>query len=358
MIRKSYKYAFYFSILIIISMLAVSIAFKIDYDKSKQLPLSVTTSSLVKEQNLDLAPSARSAVIIDAKSGAVLYEKNSSLRLPMASTTKIMTALSVLETAKLDDVITVTSESVGIEGTKIYLKDGEKITVKDLLYGLLLESGNDAATALAIGVFGSVESCCNKMNEIAHTLGLVDTCFENPHGLDSENHYTTAYELALIAKKAMENDTFRQIVSSKNYVTTGETKRYFSNHNRLIKKSRMFTGVKTGYTSKSGRCLVSSAESGNEEYIAVTLGCKNDWKEHENMYAYAIESFKSIEIAQKNNFMVFAAGKAYSPVENIYLTTDSYDDFALSYKITIQEGKGKVQYFADSMPLGSFSIIE
>ncbi len=357
MIRKSYKYAFYFNVIIIFAALVIATVLNQGKTNNKTLPASVTTALLTVEcRTENLAPTAKAAVLIDAKSGAALYEKNSADRLPMASTTKIMTALAVIENANLYDVITVTKDSVNIEGTKIYLSEGEKITVKDLLYGLLLESGNDAATALAIGVFGSEKGCCEVMNEISRSIGLLDTNFENPHGLDSDNHYTTAYELALITQRAMKNKTFKEIVSTESYVTTGETKRYFSNHNRLLRKSDMYTGVKTGYTSKAGRCLVSSTSVGNEEYIAVTLASKNDWQEHKDMHLFAEKNFDSVEIAKKDDFKIIAHGRAYYPKEDIYLTTSGVDNFKLNYKITLDKAAGRVQYWDDNAPLGSFSV--
>ena len=308
--------------------------------------------------NCDFCHNAKSAVVIDAKSGAVLFEKNAHTRMPMASTTKIMTALAVLENASPDTVIEIPKEAVGVEGSSIYLKQGEKMTVKDLLYGLLLESGNDAAIALAIGVFGSVDECCDYMNERCHKMGLVNTRFENPHGLDDDNHYTTAYELALITKEAMKNSLFRQIVSTDNYIVPGDEPKYFSNHNRLLKTCKNAVGVKTGYTSKSGRCLVSACADDEEEYIAVTLNDPLDWQDHKDMHTYAFDNFDNVEIADKQTFFIYHGFDKYCPVDSIYLTVNGDKDFSIGYSLTKQSDKIiKAEYFTENSSLGSFGMV-
>jgi len=245
--RQSFKYIFYLNLLFIAAC-AVITFFGAPPSESP-VPVSITTpiiSSSFEEK--PFCHTAKAAVIIDGKSGAVLYEKNASMRLPMASTTKIMTALTVLTYADTAIQIEVSKDAAGIEGSSIYLKAGEKISVTDLLYGLLLESGNDAASALAIGCFGSEKECVNKMNELCDSLGLIDTHFDNPHGLDSDNHYTTAYELARISAEALKNPVFKEIVSTKSYTAACENPRYFSNHNRLLRTYDGAIGVKTGYT--------------------------------------------------------------------------------------------------------------
>ena len=211
--------------------------------------------------------------VIEVSSGRLLNGSNENLRLPMASTTKTMTALVVLENASLSDIVEIPPAAVGIEGSSVYLKKGERFTVEELLYALMLRSGNDAAVALAVHTSGSVEEFVRKMNERAALMGLKETKFVNPHGLHDENHYTTAYELALIAAEGLKNPHFKRIVSTKNIVIDGEghEKRYFANKNKILYNYEGATGVKTGFTRDSGRCLIASAERNGMEVVAVAL---------------------------------------------------------------------------------------
>lgn len=209
-------------------------------------------------------------IAMELESGTILHSKNAEARLPMASTTKIMTALIVAEDCDLSEVITVPDEAVNVEGSSIYLKKGESISVKDLLYGLMLRSGNDAACALAIHHSGSVEKFVEKMNGKARELGADDTHFKNPSGLPDEEHYTTAKDLCNIARAAMGNKVFKEVVSTKNY--NGDF-RQFLNKNKLLSSLNGANGVKTGYTQRAGRCLVSSAARENMNVICVVLNC-------------------------------------------------------------------------------------
>ena len=266
--------------------------------------ISVPASTSVPLIYSDRAPalseavSARSAVLIDASSGAVLFEKNSSERLPMASTTKIMTALIILEKMQLDEVVSVPKEAILVEGSSIYLRENEEITVETLLYGLLLESGNDAAHTLAVACSGSIEAFADEMNKKATRLGLQNTSFKNPHGLTAEGHYTTAYELARITAEAMKNPVFCKIVSTQKMLAPsldGELTRLFLNHNKLLKYYDGAVGVKTGYTEAAGRCLVSAAEKTGFRFIAVTLNDRDDWDDHCNMLNFAFENFNILK---------------------------------------------------------------
>ncbi len=214
--------------------------------------------------------SAEAALLLDATEGRILFEQNSKKRLPMASTTKIMTAIVVLENMPLDYVVTVDAQAVGVEGSSIYLYKGEQLTCRDLLYGLMLESGNDAAVALAVAVGGTVERFVMLMNEKAAELGLKDTHFENPHGLPNDNHYTTALDLAILTDYALGDKTFSEIVATKK-TTACNGLRYYVNHNRLLFSYEGMIGVKTGYTAASGRCLVTAARRNGKTLIAVTL---------------------------------------------------------------------------------------
>lgn len=355
--RQSFKYIFYLNLLFIATCAVIT--FFSSVSPQKHIPVSVTTPIMNHTyEQMPFCEGAASAVIIDGKSGAVLYEKNASVRLPMASTTKIMTALAVIKYADLNATVTVDKKAAGVEGSSIYLREGEKMTVLDLLYGLMLESGNDAATALAIGCFGSEEACCDKMNEISHALGLIDTHFDNVHGLDSDNHYTTAYELARITAEAMKNPIFKQLVSTKNHTTSSESPKYFSNHNRLLRSYNGAVGVKTGYTSLSGRCLVSAAERENELYIAVTLNDRNDWQDHAEMLDFAFDNHTSVEIAASQKPFVYFGLNKYTPSEDIYLTVKGEDVPVIDYKFQFSEQGAVCEYYTLGAKLGFFPLIK
>lgn len=241
-----------------------------------------------------LSLSAKSAALYDSSSKSFLYTKNADVRLPMASTTKIMTALVAIESCPIDKDVLISDKAIGIEGSSLYLKKGEIMPMCDLLLGLMLRSANDAAAAIAYEISGSIEAFCDKMNEKAKELGLTDTHFTNPHGLDDEEHYTTARELALIAAAALENDTFREIVSSKKSTVTnsdGEV-RLLINHNKLLNMYDGAIGVKTGYTKRSGRSLVGAAERDGNSLISVTINAPDDWNDHKILLDYG---FKKLE---------------------------------------------------------------
>lgn len=237
--------------------------------------------------------SAKAAAVFDTLTGEFLFEKNADDILPMASTTKIMTALIALETLDMSTQYTVLPEWTGVEGSSMYLKAGEKLTALDLLHGLLLQSGNDAAKAIACIVSGSEQAFVQLMNDRAVQLGLQNTSFESASGLDGESHHTTAHELAIIASKAMENSDFKQIVAAKSY---GGANRTMMNHNKLLFSLEGACGVKTGFTKKSGRCLVSAIERGGRTVIAVTLNAPNDWDDHTRMAEKAFENASVREI--------------------------------------------------------------
>ena len=223
------------------------------------------------------AISARRALVLDAVTGRVLFEKDADQQALIASTTKIMTALIVCERCNVLDRMRIPREVVGIEGSSMYLQEGEVLTLQELLYGLMLSSGNDAAVALAIYCGGTVEGFCQLMNDKAHVLGLKNTHFENPNGLDSPGHYSTARDLAVLAAYAMENPVFYKTVSAKT-VTVGQ--RYLRNHNKLLWQVEGADGVKTGFTRAAGRILVSSATRHGRRLICVTLNDPNDWADH------------------------------------------------------------------------------
>lgn len=228
-----------------------------------------------------LEVSATAAVLMDADMGQVLYEKNGDRQMLIASTTKIMTALVVLEHAAPDDVITVTPDHMA-EGSSMYLRAGETVRVEELLYGLLLCSGNDAALALT-ECAGGLTPFVALMNEKAAALGMAHTSFANPNGLDADGHYSTARDMAVLAAAAVENPTFRRICSSRS-VTIGQ--RTMGNHNRLLRQVEGCVGLKTGYTQAAGRTLVSCTERDGCRLVAVTLQDGNDWADHAALYDY------------------------------------------------------------------------
>ncbi|MCX7715193.1 MAG: D-alanyl-D-alanine carboxypeptidase [Clostridia bacterium] len=242
-----------------------------------------------------LEVSAEYACVIEEKTGEVVYEKNARIAYPMASTTKIMTALTAIEADALDDVVTVSANAANQEGSSMYLRSGDKILMRDLLYGLMLNSGNDAAVAIAEHVAGDVESFAKLMTEKAHEIGARNTQFKNPSGLDEAGHYTTAYDLALITRRSMQNPEFAEIVKTKNKkisLINTQADIYLSNHNKMLDIYSGADGVKTGYTKATGRCLVSTAVRDGMRFIAVTLNAPDDWNDHKKMLDYAFENYE------------------------------------------------------------------
>lgn len=250
--------------------------------------------------------SARSALLYSPENNEILYSKNENLKLPMASTTKIMTALVALENCNIDDTVTVADEAVGIEGSSAYLKGGDTYSLEDLLYALLLQSANDASVAIAIHAAGDIQSFVDLMNEKAIELGAYNTSFENPSGLDAEGHFTTAIDLAKIAAAALANKDIARIVStSKKTITSDEgTVRNFTNHNKLLFKYDDCIGVKTGFTKKSGRCLVSAAERDGLTLITVTLDAPDDWNDHKNMLDYGFSVRQKLLLLEKGDLNI------------------------------------------------------
>lgn len=232
---------------------------------------------------------ARAAIVVHPETGTVLYEKNADERLGIASTTKIMTALVVLEHCALEESVEILPEYTAVEGSSMYLRAGETYTVEELLYGLMLVSGNDAAVALACHTAGSVEAFADMMNDQARALGMTDSAFQNPNGLDAEGHYSTARDMAKLACAAMENETFRTIVSTKSTTVDGQT---LVNHNRLLRSYDGAVGVKTGYTKTVGRTLVSCAQRGTTQFVCVTLSDPDDWNDHTQLLDWAFENYE------------------------------------------------------------------
>ncbi len=257
--------------------------------------------------------SAQSAYLYQPDTDTAVWEQNAHVRMPMASTTKIMTAIVTLENADPDMTVRIPAEAVGVEGSSIYLHEGEELTVDQLLSALLMESANDAATALAIAVGGSIDGFAAMMNRKAKELGLSDTHFSNPHGLDDPTHYTTAADLAHLAAYCLSNPRFHAIVST--YRTTiplcgSQGTRVLINHNRLLKQYDGAVGVKTGFTKHSGRCLVSAAERDGVQLIAVTLNAPDDWRDHTAMLDYGFSRFTTVLLTERGQetFVLPAVG--------------------------------------------------
>ncbi len=250
--------------------------------------------------------SASSAVLIDGEHGVVIYAKDADSRRTMASTTKIMTAICALEEGDLTKKVKIPSEAVGIEGSSIYLRKGEELTLKELVYGLMLNSGNDAAVAIAYAVSGGVDEFSELMNKKAKEIGVKNSHFMNPNGLDEDGHYTTAFDLAQITAYAMKNKEFRKIASTYQTTIPGSEEgavRYLTNHNKLLKRMDGCIGVKTGFTKKSGRCLVSAAEREGVTLVAVTLNAPDDWNDHINMMNYGFERVKRQTLVCEGDFL-------------------------------------------------------
>ena len=233
----------------------------------------------------------------------VLFGKDINLKLPMASCTKILTAITVIKNSNLDKMVTIPKQAVGIEGSSLYLKEGEQLTVKELLYGLMLRSGNDCAVALALHVSKSIDNFMQLMNETAKSIGANNSNFETPHGLDSKNHYTTAYDLGLITCFALNDNTFCDIVSSKKIEIGSSDRNNFRiiyNKNKLLNNLVCADGVKTGYTKIAGRCFVGSATKNNMQLVAVVLNCGSMFEETEYMLNYGFKNFCLKTIIPKN----------------------------------------------------------
>lgn len=247
--------------------------------------------------------SARAAALYEPETKRFIYTKNSHQRLPMASTTKIMTALVALENIDLDTEIDVDDRAIGIDGSSIYLEKGEKLTAESLIYATMLSSANDAAAALAYEICGSIEDFSFLMNEKAKELGLSDSNFVNPHGLDDKDHYTSAHDLAIITAKALENDFFKEASSTyKKEIKSSEKSRILVNHNKLLRSYDGCIGVKTGYTQKSGRSLVGAAERDGLTLISVTIDAPNDWSDHKRMLDYGYATLHALKLIDDGEF--------------------------------------------------------
>ena len=252
--------------------------------------------------NESVSVSAKSAIVMCMDTNEVLFEKSSTQKMPMASTTKIMTALILAEQPDLSKTVKITKEMVTVEGSSMGLLAGDTVSYRDLLYGMLLASGNDAANTTAYVLGGGVKGFAKIMNNRAKEIGLKNTSFVTPSGLDDENHYTTAYDLALLTSVALKNTVFRTACSSKQavlYYGNPPYKRTLTNHNKLLGNFNGIIGVKTGFTKKSGRCLVTAAERDGKGVIAVTLNAPDDWNDHKALLEYGLSSTEVVSFSNE-----------------------------------------------------------
>ncbi|MBQ8201672.1 MAG: D-alanyl-D-alanine carboxypeptidase [Clostridia bacterium] len=252
----------------------------------------------------EIATSAKACVIVDEITGRVLLSHNAASALPMASTTKVMTALLAIEQGDLEAPVTCSRNAFGVPGTSIYLAQGETLSLRHMLYGLMLASGNDAATAIAEHIGGSVDAFCQMMTARAVELGCQNTVFLTPHGLPQDGHYTTAYDLALIAREAMTHPFFRELVGTQRATIPWEGREYdrvLNNKNRLLSTYEGATGIKTGYTKKAGRCLVFGAERNSMRIIGVVLNCPDWFDEAARLMDAAFDRYEAVTLLRSGD---------------------------------------------------------
>lgn len=307
---------------------------------------------------------ASSTMVMDNDSGRILYENNSNERRLIASTTKIMTCILVLENSDLSKKITVGDEILKVYGTNIYVEVGEILTIKDLLYGLMLRSGNDAAIVLANNIFNSEDEFIHKMNDKAKEIGMNNTVFNNPHGLDEETkNYSTAYDMALLAKYAYKNRMYRNIISTKKYNTKSNLKSYeWYNRVELINSYKYSLGGKNGYTPKAGKTLVSYASKDNMNLIIVTLDDNDIYENHKYLYEKYFKKYKKYIIVDKDNFTVDSSlinKKVY--IKNTFsylLSEDEVDDISTLVHITDSDNNkvGKIIIKLKNKEIGNIDI--
>lgn len=280
--------------------------------------------------------SAQSAIVIYADTGRVLYEKNADERMLIASTTKIMTALVAVEHCEMEEKVTIRPEWTAVEGSSMYLKTGETYTVEELLYGMMLASGNDAATAIACYVAGDIPSFAALMNEKAEELGLTGSSFENPHGLDGETHYSTARDMANLTAYAMKNEAFAKIVGTRNINIKGLT---YVNHNKLLTMCDGAIGVKTGFTKAAGRTLVSCCERNGARFICVTLNAPDDWDDHRALYDWAYTAYDYSVVAGVEDTVTLplvshdGGNITVRPREEVRVLTSPEDEVSISVQL-------------------------
>lgn len=302
-------------------------------------------------------------VVIDQESGRVLYDKNGDKILPMASTTKIITAIVAIENSNLSDVVVVSKTAAAIGGSTVGLKPGEKITMEELLYGLMLRSGNDSAIAIAEYIGGSVEKFAKLMNDKALQLGAYNTSFVTPHGLDREEHYTTARDLARITAYSMKNETFAKIVATKSISAgiTGDFNRSYANINKFLFKLENSDGVKTGFTGNAGKCLVASVKHSYGRYICVVLNSSDRWRDAERLMEYSDKNYSFIKIFGKDEaikkYRVYGGNQKYikgSLKNDLYLPVLA--DEVNKYKVDVYAPSVLFSPINENEPIGNLVV--
>ena len=326
-------------------------AFKKRFNETKKLTIICAVFLIMvgilsffspKNDKTVTASSGSGAILIEQSTKKVLYGENVNLKLPIASTTKILTALVTLQNVSdLDEKFVAPKEAIGVEGSSIYLKCDEIVTYRTLLYGLMLRSGNDAAVALAIKVGGDIDSFAKLMNQTAHNCGARNSNFVNPHGLQNEKHYSTAYDLGVITAEAYNNPIFKEIVSTKTIkFGEGENTRYFENKNKMLRLYEGANGVKTGFTKVAGRCLVSAAEKDGMQLIAVVLNHADMWNDSIGLLDYGFQNYKMRNLITKEPILCKVNNGRYDVVmlqaQNTFaypLTDREFQNIKISYEI-------------------------
>jgi len=302
---------------------------------------------LIPTKTFALGESASAITVMDMDSGRVLYGKNQNTEKLIASITKIMTAIVAIESGKLDDVVVVDETVLKAYGSGIYIEIGEEILLKDLVYGLMLRSGNDAALMIAKYVSGSIEEFAKNMNEKAKKIGMKNTTFYNPHGLDEETkNISTSYDMALLTSYAMKNEIYREIAGTKNYKVTTNKKTYvWKNKNKLLFSYENTTGGKTGFTDQARRTLVTTASKNNMNIAVVTLNDPNDFKEHKDAFEYVFNNYTKYRILNKKTFEVKNNkfdGELYIKNDYYFLLKDSEKD-KLTLSVKLEKNKNKIK---------------
>lgn len=267
-----------------------------------------TLFSVQNDQIYAYADNSSAEIVIELNTNRILHEKNAYVKKYMASTTKILTAITIIENCDINQEVIITNKTIGIEGSSIYLEEGEKLTVKQLLYGLMLRSGNDCAETLAVHCSGSIEEFAKLMNETAKRIGANNSNFVNPHGLHNDNHYTTAYDLAIISSYSMKNEIFSEIVAKQSVIIPHITRNY---NRKLVNKNKMLynyegsNGIKTGYTKKAGRCLVTSCTRNGLNLICVVLNCPPMYETSKILLDNSFNNYKNYTLVESDNILGF-----------------------------------------------------
>ena len=341
------------------------------------LIIAISVSFTAYAQDEKLSISAEAYVLFCADNGKTLNSKNENKKMKPASTTKLMTSLIALEESASNDKQVKFTEEMIAEGSSMYLKTGEVVKLSDLATGMMMASGNDAANATAISVSGSIEKFSDRMNERAKLIGMENTNFVTPSGLDDENHYSTAYDMALLMSYALENEDFAKLTSQKSavvsFIEPSSKKTTYSNHNRLLSMYEYCTGGKTGYTMSAGRCLVSSAKKDGLTLICVTLNDRNDWQDHIDLYNYGFERYacyqsddsnfcvdipcvggvedKTTVVGEKDISIVLSTEDKSKVERKIYIDSFLYAPIEKNSKV------GKIEYSIDGKVISSVNLL-